>query len=167
MPYLLVLERASGTHKHSVQQALGLLTSTCSVVCLFPQVHSNKLRLAALEVPGFIFLWCLGAQRKGMVISMEEEMDFENRILTPEYEREDSDIEGSLRPKTLQEYIGQEKAKENMSIYIEAARMRGEPLDHVLLYGPPGLGKTTLSGIIANEMNVNLRITSGPAIEKP
>ena len=98
---------------------------------------------------------------------MEEEMDFENRILTPEYEREDSDIEGSLRPKTLQEYIGQEKAKENMSIYIEAARMRGEPLDHVLLYGPPGLGKTTLSGIIANEMNVNLRITSGPAIEKP
>ena len=98
---------------------------------------------------------------------MEEEMDFENRILTPEYEREDSDIEGSLRPKTLQEYIGQEKAKENMSIYIEAARMRGEPLDHVLLYGPPGLGKTTLSGIIANEMNVNLRITSGPAIENP
>ena len=70
MPYLLVLERASGTHKHSVQQALGLLTSTCSVVCLFPQVHSNKLRLAVLEVPGFIFLWCLGAQRKGMVISM-------------------------------------------------------------------------------------------------
>ena len=72
MPYLLVLERASGTHKHSVQQALGLLTSTCSVVCLFPQVHSNKLRLAALEVPGFIFLWCLGAQRKGMVISMKD-----------------------------------------------------------------------------------------------
>lgn len=71
MPYLLVLERASGTHKHSVQQALGLLTSTCSVVCLFPQVHSNKLRLAALEVPGFIFLWCLGAQRKGMVIRMK------------------------------------------------------------------------------------------------
>ena len=98
---------------------------------------------------------------------MEEEMDFENRILTPEYGREDSDIEGSLRPKTLQEYIGQEKVKENMSVYIEAARMRGEPLDHVLLYGPPGLGKTTLSGIIANEMNVNLRITSGPAIEKP
>lgn len=93
---------------------------------------------------------------------MEEEMDFENRILTPEYGREDSDIEGSLRPKTLQEYIGQEKVKENMSVYIEAARMRGEPLDHVLLYGPPGLGKTTLSGIIANEMNVNLRITSGP-----
>lgn len=76
-------------------------------------------------------------------------------------------MKGPWRPKTLQEYIGQEKAKENMSIYIEAARMRGEPLDHVLLYGPPGLGKTTLSGIIANEMNVNLRITSGPAIEKP
>lgn len=98
---------------------------------------------------------------------MEKEMEFESRIVAPEYEREDSDIEGSLRPKTLQEYIGQEKAKENMSIYIEAAKMRGEPLDHVLLYGPPGLGKTTLSGIIANEMQVNLRITSGPAIEKP
>ncbi len=98
---------------------------------------------------------------------MEQEMDFENRIMTPEYAREDSDIEGSLRPKTLQEYIGQEKAKQNLSVYIEAAKMRGEPLDHVLLYGPPGLGKTTLSGIIANEMNVNLRITSGPAIEKP
>ena len=78
MPYLLVLERASGTHKHSVQQALGLLTSTCSVVCLFPQVHSNKLRLAALEVPGFIFLWCLGAQRKGMVISMKKEIRLYN-----------------------------------------------------------------------------------------
>ncbi len=75
--------------------------------------------------------------------------------------------EGSLRPKTLAEYIGQEKAKGNLSIFIQAAKMRGEPLDHVLLHGPPGLGKTTLSGIIANEMGVNVRITSGPAIEKP
>lgn len=75
--------------------------------------------------------------------------------------------EGSLRPKTLTEYIGQEKAKDNLSIFIQAAKMRGEPLDHVLLHGPPGLGKTTLSGIIANEMGVNIRITSGPAIEKP
>ena len=75
--------------------------------------------------------------------------------------------EGSLRPKTLTEYIGQEKAKGNLSIFIQAAKMRGEPLDHVLLHGPPGLGKTTLSGIIANEMGVNIRITSGPAIEKP
>jgi len=73
----------------------------------------------------------------------------------------------SLRPKTLAEYIGQTKAKENLSIFIGAAKMRGEPLDHVLLHGPPGLGKTTLSGIIANEMGVNVRITSGPAIEKP
>lgn len=80
--------------------------------------------------------------------------------------RED-DGEYSLRPKTLSEYIGQEKAKGNLSIFIEAAKMRGEPLDHVLLHGPPGLGKTTLSGIIANEMGVNIRITSGPAIEKP
>ena len=73
----------------------------------------------------------------------------------------------SLRPKRLEEYIGQTKAKENLSVFIEAAKMRGEPLDHVLLHGPPGLGKTTLSGIIANEMGVNVRITSGPAIEKP
>ena len=75
--------------------------------------------------------------------------------------------EYSLRPRTLNEYIGQAKAKDNLTIFIEAAKMRGEPLDHVLLHGPPGLGKTTLSGIIANEMGVNIRITSGPAIEKP
>ena len=75
--------------------------------------------------------------------------------------------EYSLRPRTLNEYIGQTKAKDNLTIFIEAAKMRGEPLDHVLLHGPPGLGKTTLSGIIANEMGVNVRITSGPAIEKP
>ena len=79
----------------------------------------------------------------------------------------DDEGEGSLRPKILTEYIGQEKAKGNLSIVIQAAKMRGEPLDHVLLHGPPGLGKTTLSGIIANEMGVNIRITSGPAIEKP
>ena len=75
--------------------------------------------------------------------------------------------EGSLRPRTLKEYIGQKKVKENLSIFIEAAKMRNEPLDHVLLHGPPGLGKTTLAGIIANEMGVNMRITSGPTIEKP
>ena len=80
---------------------------------------------------------------------------------------QDDEGEGSLRPKALAEYIGQEKAKGNLSIFIQAAKMRGEPLDHVLLHGPPGLGKTTLSGIIANEMGVNIRITSGPAIEKP
>lgn len=80
---------------------------------------------------------------------------------------QDDEGEGSLRPKTLVEYIGQEKAKGNLAIFIQAAKMRGEPLDHVLLHGPPGLGKTTLSGIIANEMGVNIRITSGPAIEKP
>lgn len=97
---------------------------------------------------------------------MIEEMDFENRIVSPEYNYSDEDTEISLRPKTLAEYIGQDKAKDNLSIYIKAARQRKESLDHVLLYGPPGLGKTTLSGIIAREMGVNLRVTSGPAIEK-
>ncbi len=97
----------------------------------------------------------------------DKEMDFENRIVAPDYSPEDTDMEPSLRPKTLEGYIGQEKVKENLRIYIEAAKRRGEALDHVLLYGPPGLGKTTLSGIIANEMQVNFRVTSGPAIEKP
>ena len=95
----------------------------------------------------------------------ENEFDFENRILSTEYSAED-DTETSLRPKTFDEYIGQEKAKEVLKIYIDAAKKRGDPLDHVLLYGPPGLGKTTLSNIIATELGVNLRITSGPAIEK-
>lgn len=100
------------------------------------------------------------------MIENEFEYDFENRMSAPEYTPEDADIESSLRPKQLGDYIGQEKAKENLSIYIQAAKLRGEPLDHVLLYGPPGLGKTTLAGIVANEMGVNIRVTSGPAIEK-
>ena len=91
----------------------------------------------------------------------------EQRIINTELAEEDRRIENSLRPKNLNEYIGQAKAKSNLKVYIEAAKNRGESLDHVLFYGPPGLGKTTLAGIIAEEMGTNLKITSGPAIEKP
>lgn len=97
----------------------------------------------------------------------ELEMDLENRFVAPEITESDREGELSLRPHTLEEYIGQEQVKENLSVFMQAARLRGEPLDHVLLYGPPGLGKTTLSQIIAAEMGVNIRVTSGPAIEKP
>jgi len=91
----------------------------------------------------------------------------ERKIITTEFTEEDKYIEPSLRPQRLSEYIGQEKLKANLRVYIEAAKARGESLDHILFYGPPGLGKTTLSGIIANEMGVHMKVTSGPAIEKP
>lgn len=91
----------------------------------------------------------------------------DRRIITTKVIEEDVKIEGSLRPQTLADYIGQEKTKENLRVYIEAAKQRGDALDHVLFYGPPGLGKTTLAGIISNEMGVNMKVTSGPAIEKP
>ena len=98
-------------------------------------------------------------------------MDFSREMTTPDYvpsqDGGTDDAEISLRPKTLQEYVGQDKVKENLSVYIKAAKQRGDALDHVLFYGPPGLGKTTLSGIIAHEMGTELRVTSGPAIEKP
>ena len=102
--------------------------------------------------------------RKEINLEMEED----NRLIRPELEdMQEEKMENTLRPQKLKDYIGQDKVKENMKIYIEAAKKRGEPLDHVLLYGPPGLGKTTLANIISNEMNSNIKITSGPAIEKP
>ncbi|TCO79854.1 Holliday junction branch migration DNA helicase RuvB [Marinisporobacter balticus] len=97
---------------------------------------------------------------------MIQNMD-ENRIITTSLRNEDCEVENNLRPKRLENYIGQYKAKEKLKIFIDAAKMREEPLDHVLLYGPPGLGKTTLSSIIANELGTSIRITSGPAIERP
>ncbi|MBQ2911904.1 MAG: Holliday junction branch migration DNA helicase RuvB [Clostridia bacterium] len=100
-----------------------------------------------------------------MAIEFQTQEQQDDRIISKHLTTED-DNENVLRPKTLSEYVGQEKAKDNLSVYIDAAKMRNEPLDHVLLYGPPGLGKTTLSAIIASEMGVNIRITSGPAIEK-
>lgn len=101
-----------------------------------------------------------------MSISFSDEAQPQQTFVTSTSIQPEDSAEGSLRPRFIREYIGQEKAKDNLQVFIDAARMRGEPLDHVLLYGPPGLGKTTMAQVIANEMGVNMRITSGPTIEK-
>ena len=128
---------------------------------------SKTLNMNVLETINYLKERKFSSRFVMKIMAINMETDLENRIVAPEYTPEDAEADSSLRPRLLSEYTGQHKAKENLKVFIEAARMRSESLDHVLLYGPPGLGKTTLAGIIANEMGVNIRITSGPAIEKP
>ena len=138
-------------------------------------MHQNDIKLAEIIIGAMkifiishniIFILVLLCDKIIKNLTNLKEQFMDERIITPSLKPDEYDMDVSLRPKKLNEYIGQDKIKENLTIFIEAAKMRNDPLDHVLLYGPPGLGKTTLASIIANELGVSLRITSGPAIEK-
>src|SRR6266550_6301783 len=151
-----------GTQRHSLTQN-PKVTISCSSPRLQRAVFRGKFSLSTWMPNSAI----MSTEYYRTLVSPRQEFSMSDRLVSPKMSEEEQAVEGSLRPRHLDEYIGQEKIKGNLSILLEAARRRNEPIDHVLLYGPPGLGKTTLANIIAAEMQVNIRTTSGPAIEHP